>query len=257
MSTRYEDLSINDKRLFIDNRVQRPFEAAKAAKIAAEWNKDEIGPFLLSERTDGNLAILDGQTRRGAAKMINYQGIIHAEIRTGLTLAQEADGFLTRNNNKPIAVIAKFRVRVTRGDTAPTEISKILRGYGWRVQSGNGDGCFKAVSALENTYKAAGTDGQFAVDRIVKTVTNAWGLMSEGMNQNIISGLTDIYCRFGSAVDRTRLSHVMEETTPKRLIAQAELYQELTKSTLGHSVAETLRGRYNTGIRKNQLPEWN
>lgn len=254
--SRFEDLPVNDKRFYVDPRVQRPCEESHGVRMAADLDPSSFGTIVVSEHLDGMLSVLDGQTRLYAAKVAGYKGTIHVEIRTGLTLQQEADAFLRLNANKNVPTLAKFLVRITREDNAPVQVYRILKGHGWKLASGSSDRCFKAVAVAEDIYRR---DDGFLFDRIIKTITEAWGWNSEGVNRDILSALAELYSRFGEQVKRDRLAKALESVPPRMIVGQAQSRKSIVGGTTGRNGGAIIRDLYNKGLHKdakNMLPEW-
>lgn len=247
---------IDPSTLVADLRVQRPLDDRRVAEIAKSFNSDRVGTIIVSERPDGTRVVIDGQTRLAAKKKVGAQGLVHAQVYTGLTIEQEASMFLDYNNSKPVSAIDKFLVRITEGDPVANEISAILANHGWQVRKGGGHASIQAVTSLERAYTRAG--GGVVIDQIMRSITKAWGHDFSAANASIIGGLAELMLRYGDQVDQPKLIREMQNTTPRTLIGRAKGMKEarVFNDSLSVIVGRILHTMHNTKMRKRALPEW-
>lgn len=250
---------IDQTTLTTDIRVQRPIDMVRVNELAVNFNADQIGTIIVSERADGTRVTLDGQTRLAAKTKVGNTSPTHAQIYTGLSLEQEASMFLAYNNSKPVSSLDRFLVRVTEGDATAVAISAILARHGWRVRSGGGsDGTFTAVAAIERAYIRAGTSAEHVVDSTIETITKAWGHDTSGMNASLVGGLAELFQRYGVNVDRQKLVREFQATTPRTLLGRARGMKEsrVISGSLPLIVGRVIHTMHNQKLRKNHLPDW-
>lgn len=256
MTMKSSTTNIQLDNLTIDPRVQRILDTNRVEGIAAKFDHHALGTITISKRGDGTHVILDGNHRVSSARVVGYKGNVHAHVYTGLTLEQEAKMFLTLNNTKQVSSLDKFRVRVTAGDAVAVTIDRILHDHGWHVASGVSDGTFRSVVSIERAYLAGGTNGTFLVERILRTLTEAWGHKGDAQHQAIIDGLSLLFIRYGQDVDSAKLIREMQSDTPRRLAAQAKARKEAVGGTVGKAMGAILRQLHNKKRTTNALPEW-
>lgn len=211
------------------------------------------------KRADGKYVVLDGQHRRAAALLVEFNGKVQCSVREGLTLQEEARLFLDLNNSKMVSPISKFQVRVIQGDPAAVAINRVLESMGWEVSSSNSDGRFRSVAAIERVYDGVGLAdrGQIEwVEQVMLTITTAWGGDSKGPQSPIITGIGMMIARYGDAVDFDKLAAEMSKHTPGQLIGRARGLREAQGGTTAAAMAKVLVGLHNTRRRKNPLPDW-
>lgn len=247
---------LNINTINVDPRVQRPLDTGRVEKIAGTFSPNYLGTVTVSERPDGTFIALDGQTRTAAARLAGYKGDVDAVIFTGLTLAEEAATFLRLNDTKQVSAIDKFLVRVTENDPVATELSRVLGHHGWHVAAGGSEGSFAAVNAIEKAWNRAGANSVFAVDRIMKTITESWGHNKYGVNASIVGGMDEFFTRYGSDAQRHKLVKGLQMVQPRQLIGHAKTLQEVRRGSMTNAMGNVLHGLHNKGLRKGQLPEW-
>jgi hypothetical protein len=231
-------------------------------KMAATgFNPDALGLFILSERADGTLVCLDGMHRRALAQQAGYTGHVDAKVFTGLTLAEEAALFILYNDKKNVSAISKFAARVLAGDETAVEINNIVTRLGWTIRISSHPGSLPAVDALERVYRTGAgtvTAGAHPVltERTLSTLTEAWGHDPLAVQNHMLSGVAQVYGRFGDAVDTVKLVREMQDTQPRVMVGRAKALQHIQGGTVPGALAKILVGMHNHRRRSNLLPEW-
>lgn len=252
-------------QLVVDLRVQRPLDTRRANKIAAELNLDAIGLICTSHRDDGTYSIIDGQHRTEALRINGFTGeLVQCEVYQGLTLADEAAMFRLRNNTAKPQYLDKFRVRIIEGDPEALAVMDILDRYGWALlnQHATGghrpEGRFAAVQALERAYAADRDSDPTAAERVIATVTAAWGHESDGVDGRLIDGLGRVYLRYGSAINSTEMISRLRKYPggPGALVGRARGLKELLGVTGSQAFAELFVELYNRQRKTRALPSW-
>lgn len=249
---------IDQSTLTTDLRVQRPLDSRRVNELAKSYNPERLGTVIISDREDGTKVVIDGQTRLAAKQKVGDDGLVHAQVYTGLTVEQEASMFLDYNNSKPVSAIDKFLVRVTEGDPVANDITQIAANHGWQVKPGSGDGHIQAVNALERAYTRGGGAGPVVVDRLLDAITQAWGHDKAGANASLISGLAELILRYHHNVIQDKLIRELQATTPRTLLGRARGMKEarVFSDSLPLIVGRVLHTMHNTKMRSKALPEW-
>ena len=263
MSTQSNHKAVSLEELIIDPRVQRTegVDGPRVNQMVANFNVLALGTITVSQRRDGSLVVLDGMHRVTAARQVGYQGLLNAEIISGLSIEQEAELFLLLNATKTPSAISKFLVRVVMGEAAALEMDAILRSHGWRVHPSTHDGSLTAVTAIERIYangggtKANGIHGAL-LDRSLEVITAAWEHDYQGVNSNMLLAVAQLLGRFGPSVDTKKLVAEMTDTRPAILIGRAKTLRDAQGGTVPAALAKILAGLHNKKRRSNLLPEW-
>lgn len=248
--------------LSVDPRVQRSFDPRRAERINADFDENALGMLTVSRRADGTHHLVDGQHRHGVIILRGEEDrLLCCEVHHGLNLQQEARMFRLRNAAKPVTVLERFKVRIQEGDVTAVSINKILTDQGWRLGTAKTDGVFGAVSSIEAPYEKAQTsrgEGDELVSWVISVCTKAWDHNANGVRQEIITGLANLYLRHGTAVDSAKLVQELGVFTggPRGLISMAKSLKEFRGGTTGDAMAEHLVNLVNKGRRLHKLPDW-
>lgn len=120
--------------LFVDHDYQRPLDLRRARRLAEDWERPLVGVIEVSDRGidhQPRYAVIDGQHRYEAAKLQDPNGMLVANVHTGLSTQDEARLFYE---------IDAKRTRLTGWDR-------------WNARRGAGD---PLVLAVESTVEEAG-----------------------------------------------------------------------------------------------------
>lgn len=247
----------------IDQEVQRKegVNQRQVDKMAANFEPDALGTFILSQRDNGTLVVLDGMHRRAAGIAAGYNAYVDAKVFSGLTVAEEASLFLLYNDKKDPSAVSKFHARVLSQDAEAVEMFQIISTNGWTIAQGDSNGYLSAVNAVERVYTTgAGTlkRGRYAniLEVVLSVVTESWGHDSDATNGTVLQGLGQLYGRFQGDVDSKKLVSELQQTQPKILIGQSKLLTSAQGGTNSAALAKVVTGLHNKRRRTNLLPEW-
>jgi hypothetical protein len=249
--------------LVIDPIVQRVegIDQVRVANIAAEFKQHMLGTFVISERKDGRLVVLDGMHRREVCMSVGHNTPVTCEVFTGLSIAEEAELFVGRNNARMPSAISKFHARVLMGEPAAMEITSILERHQWHISVDPLPGCLAAVVALESVYRSASNtlpNGAHpdVLDRVLEILTIAWEWDTDSVKGHMLSAVAQLVGRFASSIDTKKLVDEMQATRPDVLIGRAKTLRDAQGGTVPAALAKILAGMHNKKRRNNLLPEW-
>lgn len=183
---RFDVLDVSS--MIVDYTYQRPLTAFHK-KIAEKFDPALVGTLVVSDRKpgsqytdaegkrrkvgpDGAVAIVDGQTRWGAATVREIEKL-PCLVYMEMTVAQEASLFARlQKERKGIASFHRFRAAMIAGDKEPLDIASIVRDAGYEVGvSGREPNEITAVAALEAVYRR----GPEILERTLLILKEAWG----------------------------------------------------------------------------------
>lgn len=247
--------------LAVDRRVQRSsLDPRRAAKIAAELNRDALGVITVSRRIDGQHVIVDGQHRVEGLRIAGQgAGTVLCRVFTGLTLAEEAEMFRLLNNTAKVQYLDLFRVRVIEGDPVAVASAEIIERHGWKVSlNGGHDRYFNAVQAFERIYTRSRDKKPNAAEQALVTITTAWGHIGSAVDGRIFEGVGLLYLRYGAAVDTGEFVARLAKFPggPGALLGKARGLRELIGGQVSHAVAEICVEFYNQRRKTRALPPW-
>ncbi len=241
--------------LIVDPNVQRSVDRNRVAKMADDLDLSAVGVITVSHRGNGSYHVIDGQHRVEAVRLAGGESEnVTCRIFDGLSIEDEARMFRLLNNTTKLQTMDRFKVRVVEGDPMAVEIHGLLAKHGWKVSGGANDGHFGAVAAVERVYQRDSA----AVERMIATITRAYGHSSEGMHFAIVEAVGSIYARYGETVDDSGLADRMARYHggPARLIGDARGLAATYRFSLATAVADILVERYNVSRRTKALAPW-
>lgn len=242
-----EAIQIRPEQLFglkVDPAAQRALNLTKVREIVKGFNAGKLGVITLSQR-DGEVWIIDGQTRVSALKLLKYDKPVHATLSKDLTLKQEAERFLGLNDSKPVTPVQAFPVRVTAEHPVEVGVKRVLDGFGLEV----GKGGVNAVRSLGNAFRILGADD---MARLVSIPYKAWCGQPRFMQASILDALRRIIAKHNS-VDEKRMADVLSTHTPSTLIGMARQRANLDGGTTADAMVTTFINLYNKGLRSGKL----
>ena len=165
-------------RIQVDPDYQRELRHDLVNKIGREYDLVKAGPILVNERVGQNGSVgywcVDGQHRlAGAAQAGEVE--IFAHVVHGLTVAEEAELRLARNDRRSDTVYERFRVRLMMGDAKAHAMVEMARQHGTTLnQTPNMHTGINAISSAETLYDA-GNGGGVWLGRVLRFLQDAFG----------------------------------------------------------------------------------
>jgi hypothetical protein len=228
---------------------QRELNTARVNKIVESLDMDLIGTIEVSHR-DGFYWVIDGQHRFNALKEFFGEGFEDWEITAWCyfdkTEEQEAELFLRFNDNLAVDAFAKFKVGVSAGRAAESDVDRIVRSLGLKVARSQDNGAISAVSALMKTYTRYGPAG---LVQTLWTIRESFG--DRGFESVIIDGVGLFRARYEGRIDADKLVSKLSRTLGgvKGVLNRANLIREKTGQTVPQCVAAAITDIYNSGAR--------
>lgn len=226
---------------------------ARVDKIAADINLEEIGTPTVNLR-DGWYYIIDGQHRIAALKQIGYgDQQVQCWTYEGLTEEQEADKFDRINDVLPVNAFDTFRVRVTAGRPAETDIDRIVRASGLCVSRDGVPGAIKAPGTLGRIYRRAGAS---TLSRTLRLARDAYG--DAGLTAAVIDGLGLLCQRYNGVLNDDEAVRRLGNAHGgvNGLLNKAETIRRQTGNLKGACVAAAAVEIINQGRGGKKLPDW-
>jgi len=246
-------------QLTIDQKVQRGLDEKRVNRIASAFDANALGAITVSLRADGTRVILDGQHRWAAGKTAGHVATVTCVQYEGLSVAEEAELFLTLNNTKQVQAVDKFRVRVISGEAAALDMNNILHKHGWKVAQSTDHWRLSAVGELEKVYKGSGvrkTGGDILAENVVQILTSAWAGQSNSAHAVILGSLGKFLGWYGIDVDHSKIIRELSGFKPMNFVADVKAVKDVEHCDLANAGAKILVNLHNKNRRKNQLEAW-
>jgi hypothetical protein len=209
-------------RLFIDADYQRPLTSF-VEQVAADYDPAMVGTLITSEREDGRLAVIDGQTRMEAMRM-NGEGLAPCLVYPDLTREQEAELFADlQTKRRGMSSFLRFRAALVARKTEAIAIAAIVNQAGFELDVRETQYTVKAIAALENVYRR---DPELLMTTM-QVIRDAWPDVDTDYRTggDLIRGLARFLGR-EARVDRERLVDRLAAVTPRMIQHRANALME-------------------------------
>lgn len=247
----------------VDPEAQRTVSLAWVKAHIQKFDPEQLGYIVVNRRANGKLFIIDGQHRVELLRAVGWgDQLVHSEYFDGLTQAQEAALFNSRNDRKSVSPVDKFRIGVIAGDPIACDINRIVNEHKLVVSNQVNVGRVVAVKALQRVYNGGGIvsekEGPTALANTLKVIVLAWGDQPSSLNGKIIEGVGLMQLRYNGKFQQKAL---VEKLAPfpggaPGIVGKAGAMRELRGRPMPHCVASIIVDIYNKGRRTNKLDEW-
>lgn len=230
--------------LFADDTYQRPLDAPRAKRIAAQWDPRLAGIVEVSDRgnTTPRYAVIDGRHRWAAAQHAGID-ILVANVHTGLSVADEAKLFDRLNRERRrITTWDHWNARKAAGDPDVNTIEATVTSLGLVIDSSPRLGHVRCTSTLEKLLALGGAD---LVQRTLQLVLEVWGRDVAGFDAPIVHGLGLVLHYLGSEIETVRLVESLIDVLPRQLKSVAIGLRDMTTGTTPKLVAIATVTLYN------------
>ena len=243
-------------KLTVDPRYQRDVIPARVKALADQLDLDGLGVFVVSRRSDGTLAIIDGQHRLEALKAHDWQNDWKVECRVyeGLDLEQEAELYRQLNNTRSLCSWDFYKAGLVSGDTQCLAVDAVAKSCGLRVSNQSGDGRICCVATLRKVYAQFGGD---ALKHALKIATSSWGHTAGAVEKEIVHGLSIVFDRYNGKIDQPWLIKKLAKSPggPSGLLGRARGLKEVQTAPVYRIVSQQIIALYNKGKRTGTLDE--
>lgn len=244
-----------------DEDAQRPFDRAWARYLTENFDRRLIGILDVSERDNGQFAVMDGWHRRHA---LLGHGFTTAPcmVVPNLSLAEEAAAFTGLNTRRNVRSLDSFFARVTAGDPIASSVHAAATEAGWQPSRASGDGRITAMNSLEKLHRIADKRKQGSGFAVVKSTVSvaarAWGYAAGAANGQVLLGLGYVLAAHEDHIDTKSLTDKLAKYPggPSGVLGKAKALRESFRSTVPNCVADIVVNVYNSGRRLHRLPGW-
>ena len=205
---------------------QRVLNMKNVNKIVKEFNPAKLGVLVVSKRSDGTYAVLDGQHRLTALRRLGYT-VTNCIVLEGMSLQEEADYFRRQNENKQNLRIADtFKASLFAEDGESLEIKRLMDKHGFRFGKSGSPMCICAIGALQTIIRTYNVQ---TLENVLRSIAGTWAADSTILRREMLAGLAEFWYRFADKVPHARFEQRMANRAP------AAMYQELTMRTKGRT----------------------
>jgi hypothetical protein len=238
--------------LLVDHAYQRPVAWEFVRKLAATYDESLVGTIDVARRSPSRFAILDGQLRFEATKLVG-KGTVWASVYAGLDLQSEARFFLHKNKDrKAIHPYYTFRARVASGDPDAVETERLVQAAGYQISISAvkadtpSENVIQAVAAVEEGYRRKRPDGSPALLPALETMRATTLGRPQGNSALLIRGLSMVYAAADNGgVDPEIVREVMAELGPELVLGRARDLSRSSGGNMAYSTAKVITAAYN------------
>ena len=255
--TLVEEVAIKD--MFMEPTYGRELHQKFVKDMAAAWDSRAAGVILLSMRSDGRFAVLDGWHRVSACRIAHGEdATMAAKVLIDLTPKEEAQLFDRYNRNRKAPFINEtFKARLAYDEPKAVALNNLVESFGLKISLGRQQqrGEMRAVGVLERCIVSMGLP-EFR--HVLSMMTQALPL--KDITPKLIEGLNDFWLRYADLADEDRIVHKIRDMGGRgwqlkanNMMAVAEM---VTSQRYGGPHGMVLRAAYNWKLRSGQLPDW-
>lgn len=247
--------------LRVSTAAQREFSESWGDYLEQNFNLDLVGMLTVSHR-DGFFWVVDGQHRtHGLIAFAKREfgdewaeWTVHVNCHYNLTERAEAALFLSFNKRRNLTAYDIFSVGVTADLPIPTDIDRVVRSQGLRVEKSRKPYTVSAVGALDKIYQQGDAS---LLSQTLATIRDAWA--GTGFDSEAMQGVALFINRFEGRYDADRLVKRLG-TLPngsRGLKQRAHALKDSHGSTVVIAHAAAVTDLYNAGARGAQsLGSW-
>jgi hypothetical protein len=232
---------------------QRPFQESWAKKIADEFDTDKFDPPVITRPNgQGYFHIVEGQHRVWAVRaLFGDEEKLKCRMVEADDPPRAAEIFLGINaGRKQVKPVAKFQVAVTAQREPETSINRLVFKMGYRVAASKADYCISAVSSLIYVHER---EGMKILSDTLLMLHKSWPGDAMAFQGDIIRGYAVFINEFHPYLNTLRMMDLIPKFfSPNQLLSASRLYADQHKVTLIEGMSETLRSRYNRGLKDDQ-----
>lgn len=216
--------------------------------IKREWRDELENPAIVSYR-DGRYYIVDHQHQVQAKYELNGCDpnlLIRCDVRTGLTLAQEAELYYRLNvSSKKLSFAEKLIGLIEAGDANAVRFRETVEKSGWVIGS-------NSLSAVKEAWKIFNTaEGEQRLTEILVTANKCWPGEPSGISSQMLRGFA-VFFRNHPDYKKDRLVKTLSQCQPSELMRKASSYYKQMDSrsfTLPYCTYSIIVNAYNKGLR--------
>lgn len=233
-------------KLFVDHSYQRTLDHRRVDKMVAEYDPTLLGVLEVSDRSNNQFAILEGQHRWAAATLAEGPGVhLVCQVHRGLSVEDEARQFYDMDvRRRALSGWDRWKARRGAGDPVVAQVEKIVASFGMRVDPGSIDGYIGSTTTLENVYELGGE----ALLVSTLTVLNvAYGEVRDAYDGQMIMGAALVMHNYDprDELDVDRLISQLQGIVPRQVKARATALREAHRGQLSRLTAAVMIDRYN------------
>lgn len=214
--------AISVRDAFVDHEYQRDLDLPRSRRMAKTWDPRLVGVIDVSDRGPAagpdRYAIINGQHRWEAAKLVDPDMHMVANVHLGLTPADEARLFYTIDaQTRRLTGWDRWNARRAAGDPVVLSVEKIAAKAGLRVDPSPREGNLRCVSTCEKVLKLGGPHGALLLGNTLRVIVETWDHRQDAVDAMIVLGIALILHTYGDHIEYERLIDVLIGLMPAEI----------------------------------------
>lgn len=234
---------------------QRVLNMVNVRKIARNFDIAKVGVLVVSKRSDDTYAVLDGQHRLSAMRMIG-KSAANCIVLEGMTVQEEADFFRRQNENKQsLRVTDTFNASIWAEDEESLRIKELVSKYGFRFGKSGSPMCICAIAALQKIVQIFDFS---ALECVLASIAATWPADATILRREMLAGLAEFWARFADQITVQQFASRMTQKLPMDMYVESR-NRSAGKANPGTAFNKGVRfvtccvlaDNYNKGLRKD------
>lgn len=244
-------------RINVNHNYQRDEVPQVVKNILSSFDYHKVNPIKCAYR-DGNYYAFDGQNTAIGLTMLfggKYMApaLIYNDLETADDEAKLFEEINDKKYRKAITIADEWKSRLFRGDSAPTEILKILRTNGLELANGSNNGKYGVIPAslfktMESLYQSYG-EGVFS--ETMSVFSGAWKSDKEAYRKPVICGLAKFVDTYRGEYIKRGLIDRLNRVGAEKVFT----YGQMSLERGYKKYAKEILAAYNHGTSTNRLTD--
>ena len=244
------------EKLFIDHSYQRLIVEPKVKRLVKNWNPVGAGYLVVSRRSDGRYAILDGQHRYFAMKQLELErcGCL---VYTGLSHTDEAKAFHVLNVDRALpTALDRFKAAVQYEDYDCLQIKKVTEGCGFHIDFAGSKSSEKGIVAVSGLSHVYAIGGESLLEDTLNMISVCFDGEKRAIQAVCIKGLGRFLKHYQElpAFSKKKFVNQMQKNSFTHLVKRKNFYIEAYGCGAEAAFAMALLEAYNKQLSTNRLP---
>lgn len=245
--------AVSVRDIFADHQYQRDLDLPRARLMAEAWDVRKVGVIDVSDRgpdAADRYAVINGQHRWAAARLVDPEYHLVANVHTGLTVADEARLFYEIDaGTRRLTTWDRWNARRGAGDPEVTAIESVVAGVGLAVDPAPQNGNIRCTATLEKVHQLG---GPLLLENTLRLIVEVWGHRLDAVDYPLVLGVALILHSFDTVLDHDRFAEILVDFAPRQIKARAQALRETESGQFGKLAALVMISAYNSarGTRK-------
>lgn len=229
--------------LNIDSTYQKPLSKPHVKRIVEKFNPMGVGHIEVSRRNDGTYWVFDGQHRTAVYRELGIKEI-DCIVYEGLSVVDEANGYLYKNTTMKQTQSQKFKVEIQANDPDAILIDATMRSLGLRAYVKGEGGQIMAISEVKKIYAKYGAD---RLREVLSLTKEGFGDDVKAYQAFVLGGINEFIERFGNdeKYSRTHFIKRLKATTLEGFMSMSAKYQVQPSTSKKRAIELTAQEVFN------------